>query len=145
MDRYLYHHGILKQKHGVRNGPPYPLSNEDRSPAERRENPISDSAREMKKNEPPRPKSINEMTDAELKALIDRKKLEQQYRDLCVSSEGEKKVSRGRKMVADILESSTRNVGTQATTYLMGKGVNKAFYRMFGEDIVNPKKGQKDK
>lgn len=33
---YLKHHGILGQKHGIRNGPPYPLSIEDYSAAEKR-------------------------------------------------------------------------------------------------------------
>lgn len=32
----LYHHGILKQKWGVRNGPPYPLSGGAYSPAEKK-------------------------------------------------------------------------------------------------------------
>lgn len=32
----LFHHGILKQKWGVRNGPPYPLSGGDYSPAEKK-------------------------------------------------------------------------------------------------------------
>lgn len=36
MDGYLYHHGILNQKWGVRNGPPYPLSKEQYSPAEQK-------------------------------------------------------------------------------------------------------------
>lgn len=32
----LYHHGILKQKWGVRNGPPYPLRGGDYTPAQRK-------------------------------------------------------------------------------------------------------------
>lgn len=32
----LYHHGIEKQRWGVRHGPPYPLDPEDHSPAQRR-------------------------------------------------------------------------------------------------------------
>lgn len=32
----LYHHGILKQKWGVRHGPPYPLSGGDYSPSEKK-------------------------------------------------------------------------------------------------------------
>lgn len=33
---WIAHHGILKQKWGVRNGPPYPLSGGDYSPAEKK-------------------------------------------------------------------------------------------------------------
>lgn len=36
---YLTHHGITGQKWGVQNGPPYPLSNSQRSVAERNNNP----------------------------------------------------------------------------------------------------------
>lgn len=32
----LYHHGIFGQRWGVRNGPPYPLDNEDHSARERK-------------------------------------------------------------------------------------------------------------
>lgn len=32
----LHHHGILKQKWGVRNGPPYPLRGGDYTPAQRK-------------------------------------------------------------------------------------------------------------
>lgn len=32
----LYHHGVLGQKHGVRNGPPYPLDAEDHSASEKK-------------------------------------------------------------------------------------------------------------
>lgn len=40
-DEWLAHHGILGQKHGVRNGPPYPLGSgpgSERSAAEKRLN-----------------------------------------------------------------------------------------------------------
>ena len=33
----LYHHGILGQKHGVRNGPPYPLDENDHSAREKKD------------------------------------------------------------------------------------------------------------
>ncbi len=32
----LYHHGILGQKWGVKNGPPYPLRGGDYSPSEKK-------------------------------------------------------------------------------------------------------------
>lgn len=37
-DAYLEHHGILKQKWGVRHGPPYPLDYNDHSPAQKKAN-----------------------------------------------------------------------------------------------------------
>ena len=43
----LYHHGILKQKWGVRNGPPYPLKGGSYSPAEKK---AVYEQREKKKN-----------------------------------------------------------------------------------------------
>lgn len=43
---YLAHHGIMKQRWGVKNGPPYPLANKDRSKAERRANKESESSKE---------------------------------------------------------------------------------------------------
>lgn len=42
---YLKHHGIKKMKWGKTNGPPYPLSNEQRSAEENAANPTSKSAR----------------------------------------------------------------------------------------------------
>lgn len=35
-ENYLVHHGIAGQKHGVRNGPPYPLDSKDHSAAEKK-------------------------------------------------------------------------------------------------------------
>lgn len=39
---YLEHHGILKQKWGVRHGPPYPLDYDDHSRAQKKANPKGD-------------------------------------------------------------------------------------------------------
>lgn len=44
---YLAHHGILGQKWGKKNGPPYPLSDDDRSAKEKRLNPSSKSRGEI--------------------------------------------------------------------------------------------------
>lgn len=47
---YLAHFQIFGAKHGIRNGPPYPLSNAQRSSTERKRNPESKSSKEMSKD-----------------------------------------------------------------------------------------------
>ena len=81
------------------------------------------------------------LSDSEIQNRINRLTLEKRYRELVQSDSGKKSVSRGKQIVKDILESSTKNIGGQLVTYLMGTAVNK----MAKKDIVNPKKGQKDK
>ena len=76
----------------------------------------------------------------ELKELISRLELEKRYRDLSKSEE-QVRSAKGRDFVADVLEKSGKNIATQFTTYMMGTAVNK----LAGSEIVNPKKGQKDK
>lgn len=91
-------------------------------------------------------KSVSEMSDDELKRLIERRQLEKRYAELMAAPPKKEKYARGKKFVLDILESSGKNIGSQLVTYAMGKAVNKAFAGIFGDDqIVNPKKGQKDK
>lgn len=85
-------------------------------------------------------KTAKEMTDDELKARIARLELEKKYKDLA-RAENAAKRSKGRAFVADVLEKSGKNIATQTTTYLLGTAVNK----LAGSDIVNPKKGQRDK
>lgn len=89
-------------------------------------------------------KSVSEMTDAELQAKISRLEMEKRYKDLLKYNQPQ--TSKGRKFVMSVLETSGRNIATQATTYMMGRAVNKAFAKAFNDpQIVNPKKGQKDK
>lgn len=85
--------------------------------------------------------SVKDMTDDELKQRIDRLNLEQRYKEL-----SPKEVSKGKTFVSGMLEQSAKNIGTQLTTYAMGAAVN-AIAKKAGADgnIVNPKKGQKDK
>ena len=67
--------------------------------------------------------------------------MERKYKDLVQSSQAKKEVSRGKKFITEVLESSGKNIATQLATYAFGTMVNK----VAGEEIVNPKKGQKDK
>ena len=86
---------------------------------------------------------LSEISSEELQKKISRIQLEKQYRDLTTKP---KTVSKGRQILDSILESSSKNIGTQLATYLMGNMVN-SVAKAFGSeaDIVNPKKGQKDK
>ena len=86
---------------------------------------------------------LSEISSEELQKKINRIQLEKQYRDLTTKP---KTVSKGRQILDSILESSSKNIGTQLATYLMGNMVN-SVAKAFGSeaDIVNPKKGQKDK
>lgn len=63
---YLAHHGILGQKWGHKNGPPYPLASSQKSSTEKQK------AR----------KRASSMTDEELRSAINRKRLEDRYNDL---------------------------------------------------------------
>ena len=86
---------------------------------------------------------LSEISSEELQKKISRIQLEKQYRDLTTKP---KTVSKGREVLNSILESSSKNIGTQLATYMMGSMVN-SVAKAFGSkvDIVNPKKGQKDK
>ena len=86
---------------------------------------------------------ISKISSEDLQKKINRIQLEKQYRDLTTKP---KTVSKGHQILNSILESSSKNIGTQLATYLMGNMVN-SVAKAFGSeaDIVNPKKGQKDK
>lgn len=86
---------------------------------------------------------LSEFSSEELQKKINRIRLEKQYRDLTTKP---KTVSKGRQILNSILESSSKNIGTQLATYFMGNMVNSVAKALgFEADIVNPKKGQKDK
>ena len=86
---------------------------------------------------------LSKISSEDLQKRIDRIQLEQKYRELTSKP---KTISKGRQVLYNILETSSKNVGTQLATYLMGNMVNSVAKALGSEaDIVNPKKGQKDK
>lgn len=123
----LQHHGILGMKWGVRRTP------EQLARARK-------SSNEPKDEKDSEKKKIKDMTDDELKFRISRLELEKRYKDLSKPEEA-KKVDRGKAFIMNVLEKSGSNIATQFTTYVIGTAVN----RLAGGEIVNPKKGQKDK
>ena len=155
MDEELYHYGVKGMKWGVRRTPSQlghttgtkkkksgssVLSKAKTAISNRREaskqKKAEASARKSQKK-----KRLSEMSDDELQAQIKRLELEKRYRDLTP-----KQTHRGRDFVTGILENSARNIATQATTYAMGSAVNAVLKDITGDpQVVNPKKGQKDK
>ncbi len=79
----LYHHGILKQKWGKRNGPPYPLKQSQKSSAEKKADGSSDSSSssgsEKKESSQSASEKAKTMTDDELRAGKSRADLEADY------------------------------------------------------------------
>lgn len=104
-------------------------------------------------------KKISEMTDEEIQAKIDRINLEKKYKALLEEQnntgknddKGKNKsnssdVSKGQKLVEDVVYNSAKNIGTQSVTYLMGIGANALLEKVANDkNAINPKKGQKDK
>ena len=154
----LYHHGILGMKWGIRRfqNKDGTLTSAGRKRLKRNSEDSSDSTKNTKtesgsstsnsKSSTSTKKSIKDMSDAELQAAINRLNLETRYSELTKSDSPSKNNSRAKKFITDVLEQSGKNIAIQATTYLMGTATNKLFEKFgFGPDVINPKKGQKDK
>lgn len=84
--------------------------------------------------------NARKISTEDLKKAVDRLNLEKQYSDL-LKQQNRTLISSSAEVVGNILRKSAENIGTQWGTYGLGKLVNK----IVGADIVNPKKGQKDK
>lgn len=142
-ENQLTHYGVLGMHWGIRKDNytsgyiPKGKRKQERAAKKKEAAEKKQRLKELKKETTKRPK---QMTDEELRKAINRLELEKKYKDL-----NSRQISEGKRLAADILKNSARNIGTQLGTYVMGKAINEAFRDIFGEDIVNPKKGQKDK
>lgn len=164
----LYHHGIKGQVHGVRNGPPYPLSRKV-STGKRLIKKISNTTADMKKNhaehleekkkrkalkrsnESERKQDPKTMTDDELRKAIDRMDLEIRFKQK-YDTLNPQKVSRGKKMMDDlakdvssIFHKSLRSAGSDAVTKMMNKAINKAINEEYGNASESSKGDKKKK
>lgn len=148
---YLVHYGVLGMKWGVRKSRSNSSSGSKRkkltkkvtskvskiysNSKKKRKAKKLEKARE-KKFKKEKKKRISQLTDAELNKRIARLELEKKYKNL-----QKDRMSNGAKYLSRIADKSIDNIGTQLGTYGLGQLVNK----VAGYDIVNPKKGQKDK
>ena len=92
------------------------------------------------------------MTDDEIRAKIERLRLEQTLSQLMPKDpppKGSEMKKLAKKVGIGVLEKSLDNVRTQGMTYFLATALNKAVNLSDEEgnlvEVVNPKKGQKDK
>ena len=127
----LTHHGIPKQRWGVRR-----FQNKDGS--------LTPAGKARYADD-----KVEDLSDSELKARINRMENEKRYKDLLETQMGgvsSKSKARGKAFVADVLEKAGKDIATQFVAYAMGKAVNKAFGKAFKDDkILDPKHIQKIK
>lgn len=170
MDNTLKHHGVLGMKWGVRR-----YQNKDGTLTSAGKKHLKNKDIHDENNHHDNTsskKSVKEMSDDEIRNKINRLELEKRYKNLS-SEQEKKKISNGKRFVMDVLEKSGKNIATQVATYAMGATVNKIAKNIgikngtrvlknkdgkpiiddkgrerieeIFEDIVNPRKGQKDK
>lgn len=103
-NNYLYHHGVKGMKWGVRR---------DRKKSGGRQSRRAMRAAEAEK--------VHKMSDAELRARINRIQMEKQYAQLT-----KKEVSAGRKFVTDVLLNASKQTASSYVSKYMNKGIDLA-------------------
>lgn len=107
----LIHHGINGQKWGVRNGPPYPLDQDDLSPAERKADTGDIKRVERDRKERIIKKDYSNMSDADLRKTVERMELENRYLRAIDASKGKSFIEQKAATlnnIAQIMESTNK-------------------------------------
>lgn len=112
-ETYIYHHGIKGMKWGVRRTPEQLGHRKKRS--------LKDAVESIKKKadaaaaakQASKPKSVKDMSDEELRKVLNRLDMEKRYNQY-LSEANQKKQSRAKKIVGDILESGVRTIANKA-------------------------------
>ena len=158
----LYHHGILGQKHGVRHGPPYPLSRKKSVSIIKRAKKKLDTIaadhrakKAMKKiaarASVPEKKDARDYTNEELRELNTRMQLEIDFNNRWKQLHPQK-VSVGKKFVnhvgKNVLGPALTKVSSKASEYLMGEAANKIIQEWQNDPsirVFNVEEKKKDK
>ena len=133
----LYHHGILGMKWGVRRfqNKDGSLTSDGKRHLEQNSKAKQGNNKKKKGHTTNKGKSINELSDDELRQRINRLELEKRYEALS-KKEQKAKMFDGKRFVTQVLENSGKVVATQLSTYVMGNMVNKVAQK----NIINVKK-----
>lgn len=133
----LYHHGILGMKWGVRRfqNKDGSLNSDGKRHLEQNSKAKQGNNKKKKGHTTNKGKSINELSDDELRKRINRLELEKRYEALS-KKEQKAKMFDGKRFVTQVLENSGKVVATQLSTYVMGNMVNKVAQK----NIINVKK-----
>lgn len=133
----LYHHGILGMKWGVRRfqNKDGSLTSDGKRHLEQNSKAKQGNNKKKKGHTTNKEKSINELSDDELRKRINRLELEKRYEALS-KKEQKAKMFDGKRFVTQVLENSGKVVATQLSTYVMGNMVNKVAQK----NIINVKK-----
>ena len=140
-DNALFHHGVDGMKWGVRNGPPYPLDKAGRKALEEQKSTIKgrsvkistrDKAKIIKSN-------IDDLTDDEIRFLINRIKLEKEIDGLL--SEGQKQ--KGESYASTLLKATGKAVAERVVPAVTLYAFKRLVAEVGGDDVVSemfPKK-----
>ena len=133
----LYHHGILGMKWGVRRfqNKDGSLTSDGKRHLEQNSKAKQGNNKKKKGHTTNKGKSINELSDDELRKRINRLELEKRYEALS-KKEQKAKMFDGKRFVTQVIENSGKVVATQLSTYVMGNMVNKVAQK----NIINVKK-----
>lgn len=150
----LYHYGVLGMKWGVRRyrnkdgtltSAGKKKRKEDSKEINNKQSKVSSSINKStqsisSKNNTQKSKSIKDLSDAELKAKIERLNLENRYKELMRSSNPPKHAE-GKAFVKNVLKKSGENILPQVLNHYGAK----AFNSLIGENVIYANNKKKDK
>lgn len=139
MNDSLAHHGIKGMQWGVKNGPPYPI---DKSSGSNSSSGEKSTRKEKKKEMKKASKNRRILSDNEIRAKIERIKLERQLKTMT-----DEEIKPGRKFVSDILKQSGKQAATTivsgAMLYATKAALTKKFDAKDAADYLAPKPKKK--